>query len=477
MNIELAVLLVYSAGLIGLGLWIGRRVESSGGFFVANRKLGAALIFSTVLAANIGAGSTVGAAGLGYTDGLAGWWWVGSAAVGTMVLAVWIGPKIWRIAADHGLYTMGDYLELRYGRSVRAFITGLLWIGTPALLAAQLIAMAKILEFVAGAPEWAGILIGGVVMTAYFSAGGLLTSAWVNMVQLVVLVLGFAIALPWAWSAAGGWEGVVAAAPPSADYLDFWQGGRSGWIYLAIVGPNFVVSPGLIQKVYGAVDERAIRLGLGAAALALLVFALVPPLFGMIGRAYDPALVDHEHALMLVLTTGLPTLLGSLGLAAVFSAEISSADAILFMLSTSLSKDLYKRFLRPEADDAQVLRVARGAAVAGGILAILLALVLTSIIGALKIFYSLMAVCLFVPVVAGLYSRRPGTPEALAASGVGVTTLIAVRLMDFDGAAWWLDASFIGLVASAATFVLVLLVRRPAARDIPASRQRGGPTP
>ena len=64
--------------------------------------------------------------------------------------------------------------------------------------------------------------------------------------------------------------------------------------------------------------------------MALLAFAIAPPLFGMIARVYDPDLVDIEHALMLVLTTGLPTMVGSLGLAAVLSAEISSADAILF---------------------------------------------------------------------------------------------------------------------------------------------------
>ena len=187
MNLTLVLLLAYAAGLIGLGVWIGRRVESSGGFFVANRRLSAALLFSTVLAANIGAGSTVGAAGLGYRDGLAAWWWVGSAALGTLVLAFWIGPRIWRIASERALYTVGDYLEFRYGPSVRATITALLWIGTPALLAGQLIAMAKILSFVAGTPHWAGVLIGGIVVTAYFTAGGLLSSAWVNMVQLIVL--------------------------------------------------------------------------------------------------------------------------------------------------------------------------------------------------------------------------------------------------------------------------------------------------
>ena len=104
------------------------------------------------------------------------------------------------------------------------------------------------------------------------------------------------------------------------------------------------------------------------------------------------------------------------GLNVVHVADV--ADAILFMLSTSLSKDLYKRFVRPNASDAQVLYVARAAALAGGAMGVLLALVLPSVIGALSIFYALMAVCLFVPIVAGLYSRLPGVPEALAASGM-----------------------------------------------------------
>lgn len=475
MNLTLVLLLAYAAGLIGLGVWIGRRVESSGGFFVANRRLSAALLFSTVLAANIGVASTVGAASLGYRDGISAWWWGGSAAVGTAILAFWIGPRIWRVATKHGLYTVGDYLDHRYGGSVRATVTGLLWIATPTALAAQLIALAKILEFVAGVPEWAGVLTGAVVMTAYFTAGGLLTSAWVNVVQLAVLTVGFAIAVPWALISAGGWSAVVAAAPGTSDYMSFWRGGSSGWIYLALVAPNFIVSPGLVQKTYGAVDERAIRVGLGATAVALLAFAIGPPLLGMIARVYDPNLVDIEHALMLVLTTGLPTVVGSLGLAAVLSAEISSADAILFMLSTSLSKDLYKRFVRPNATDAQVLRVARGAAIGGGALGVLLALVLPSIIGAITIFYALMAVCLFVPLVAGLYTRLAGVPEAMAACGVGVATLISVELSGLPGTSGTsalLDSSalgvLIGVLASVAAFAVVAAWR---------SRSRSAPLP
>src|SRR5436309_3245206 len=131
---------------MALGLWIGRRVRAASDFFVAGRRLGPGLIFSTMLAANIGAGSTVGATSRGYTEGLAAWWWVGSAAIGSVFLAFWIGPKMRSIAADHGLRTVGDYLEHRYSRTVRAVIAVLLWIGAIFILASQLIGLGWILN-------------------------------------------------------------------------------------------------------------------------------------------------------------------------------------------------------------------------------------------------------------------------------------------------------------------------------------------
>jgi len=463
LNATLFFLLLYSAVLVGLGLWVGRQVKAAGAFFVAGRRLGPVLLFATVLAANIGAGSTVGAAGLGYRDGLAAWWWVGSAGIGTLLLAFWIGPRIWRLAVEHDLYTVGDYLELRYGPSVRAIVAALLWLATLAILAGQLIAFAWILEVVADVPKWAGCLIAGGVMTIYFTAGGLLTSAWVNLVELVVLIVGFGIALPWALSAAGGWEAVIAAAPAEPDYFGFWKSGRSGVVYMALLVPAFIISPGLIQKVYGARDERTVRLGVGLAGVALLLFAAVPPLLGIIAHALAPNLANHELALPTVLTLGLPPAIGAIGLAAVFSAEVSSADAILFMLSTSLSEDLYKRFVRPEASDRDVLRVARWAAVFGGGTAVALALGLPSVIGALSVFYTLLGVSLFVPLVAGLYSRRPGPPEALAAIGVGVAVVVAARLVGISGDFAWY-ATWLGIFASATVFVIVFAARGMRAR-------------
>jgi SSS family solute:Na+ symporter len=195
-----------------------------------------------------------------------------------------------------------------------------------------------------------------------------------------------------------------------------------------MLGPSFVVSPGLLQKVYGARDDAAVRTGVGLNALVLLLFAAGPPLLGMIARAAHPGLASQDLALPVLLMETVPPAVGAFGLAALFSAEVSSADAILFMLATSLSRDLYKRFVRPEAGPAEVLRVARLAAVAGGVLGTALAVAAGTIAAVLSFFYTLLSVSLFVPVIAGLYWRRATAAEALTAmaGGVALATLVQV---------------------------------------------------
>jgi solute:Na+ symporter, SSS family len=463
--LQLGVLVTYSLALVGFGLWMSRRVEGTSSFFVADRSLSPGLLFSTFLAANIGAGSIIGASSLGYRVGVSAWWFVGSAGIGQLVLAFLIGPRIWRVAKDHGLYTAGDYLEHRYGSAVRATVVSVLWLGTLAILATQLIAMSEILEWVLGAPRWLGASLGAAVMIAYFSAGGLLASAWVNMVQLTVLLTGFLIAIPIAISTAGGWSAVLAAAPRDTEYMNPFAIG--GLVWFVALMPAFVVSPGLVQKAFGSSSARAIRLGVGLQAIALLIFASVPVLIGILAHSFDPALVNADFAVPTVLTLGLPALLGALGLAAVFSAEVSSADAVLFMLSTSLSQDIYKRYLAPEATDRQVLRVARIAAVLGGTLGVVLTLTLETVLDSIAIFYAIMSVSLFLPLVAGLYSRRPGVPEAMAAIGAGITGLLAISMTNQFAAPGavpgWVGtrgvATGVGLAASAVVFALVFAFR------------------
>lgn len=422
----LVILIAYAAAMIALGVVTSRRVKASSDFFVAGRGLGAGLVFSTLLAANIGAGSTVGAAGLGYRHGLSAWWWVGSAGIGSLILAFTVGPKMWRVAKEHDLYTVGDYLELRYSRGVRALAALLLWFGSLSILAGQLIAIAWVLNVTAGISKPLGCAVGAAVATIYFTLGGLHGSARVNALQLVIKLFGFGTVFLWSLRKIG-MHGLVDSAndipPPQFASL-----GASGALsYLAILAPSFVVSPGLLQKIFGARDERAARTGIAWNAVALLAFAVIPAVVGVVARHEFPSLENPELALPTLLTERLPVWFGGLLLGAIFAAEVSTADAVLFMLTTSLSKDLYQSWLRPSAGDRQLMRVARVTAVACGAVGALLAVWLPTVIAALTIFYSLLTAALLLPVVAGLYSARVTARAAMATMIVSVAVTFAVH--------------------------------------------------
>jgi len=153
-----------------------------------------------------------------------------------------------------------------------------------------------------------------------------------------------------------------------------------------------------------------------------------------------------------------PPIIGALGLAAVFSAEISAADAVLFMLTTSLSQDLYKRFVDPSASEARVLQVARWTTVVSGAFGVALAIGLADVIESLTIFYTLLGVSLFVPIVAGLYVPRTTTTGALASIAAGVGGMLTVQVMT-AGQGWGqITPALGGLLASLAAWVISLAV-------------------
>ena len=461
MNVYVTLLIAYSAALTILGLWIARRVRGPAEFFVAGRKLTWPYVAATLLSSNIGAGATVGATGLAYQQGVSAWFWNGSAGIGSLILALVVGPRIWRLAKDKGYLTIGDYLNDRYSLSVRVIVASLIWFGALFILASQLLLGAAVFSVVAGLPKWAGVLVGGAAMTAYFSAGGLLSSVGVSMVQLTVKFTGLAIAIPILMAAAKGFEGIAATPGLAPAYFDplFSAGPNSGYTLLLLSAPNFIVSPGLIQKVYGAADERAVRWGVGANAVTLMLFAFVPVLLGLSARALFPGIEARDEVLPTLLLHGLPVWLGAMALAAVFSAEVGACEAILFMLSTSLSQDLYKRIINPAAEPAQVLRVARVAALAGGTAGMLLAIfVVREIITGLSVFYAIIGATLLVPVVGGLFIARARTPDALTAIIAGMAALLAVQFgTDRTG---WLNPNLWGLLGAAAGFGVSFLARQ-----------------
>ena len=466
MNPYLLAIVAYACVLVAVGFIATKKVKGVSDFFVAGRKLGPALLFTTLIAPNIGAGSTVGVAGVGYKFGISAWWWIASSAVGSVVLAFVVGPAIWQVAKKYDLYTLGDYLDHRYNQNFRGLISLMMALGTIAIFSGQLMGIAWILTAVAGTSKTVGILVGAIVVVLYFGAGGLLAATVVNGIQIVVKFIGFFLAVPFALHYVGGWDGMTTlvaqnfAEQGQADaYMSFDGVGITTIIgYFLMLTPSFFISPGLIGKVYGARDIATVRLGTALNALVQFGFAIVPVLLGMCAFAAFPNLSERELAMPIVMKEFMPFWASAFALAAIFSAEVSAADAVLYMITTSFTKDLYKTFIKPDISDEKLLKMSRIVTAVAGVLGIGIALILPNIITALSIFYSLMSVSLTAPLLFGLFSRRPSTTAAFLCAITGVLITVVLQFGNGGKGIGILNAQSTGIVLTIIIMVFMMYV-------------------
>ena len=458
----LSFIFIYAVILVAIGAFIGRKAKSASDFFVGGRKFGTGLLFTSLIAANLGAGSTVGVTALAYTHGVSAWWWIGSAGIGSIILAYIVGPKIWSIAREHNYYTLSDYLDARYSKVFSGIISLMMACGTLALFAGQLLGIAWILEVAAGIPKIHGVIIGAAVTTLYFAAGGLLSSAVVNIVEVAVILAGFVIAVPYALNYAGGIEGIKAHVN-NPSYFDIFGMGSGAIIgYIVMLVPSFFISPGLIGKVFAAKDLRAVRNGTALNGLVQLIFAVIPVIIGMAAGACIPGLTRADLALPSAMKEMMPYFAASLALAGIFAAEVSTADTVLYMLAGSITNDIYKRFINPTVTDKNLLRLSRVVTVICGVIGVVLALRLESIISALTIFYSLMSVSLSAPLIFGLFTKRAGNLGAVMSAVLGAGLTVYMTFGGFGGhvsvMGVSLNASTCGIILSFAVMGLSLIL-------------------
>lgn len=464
MNIYILGIALYCIALIIISVVVSKFVKSGSDFIVGGRRFNSGLIFATLIGGNIGAGSTVGITGLAYTSGISAVWWMIMSGIGSLVLAFFIGPKIWELSMKYNLLTSGDFLDKRYSKKFKGILSSMMAIGTLALFAGQLMGVAWILNVIAGIPKGTGVIIGAVVVTVYFAFGGLVSAAYVGILKLVVVLSGFIIAVPFALGHVGGLSGLhtmVAAnfadVAKTNSYFSFFGLGATIIIgYFFMLTPSFFVSPGLIGIVFGAKDKSAIRKGTTYNAIVQFVFAFIPAILGMCTFAMFPNLTQQDLALPTAMKELLPTWVSAIALAAVFAAEISTADTVLYMLTTSFTNDIYKTFFKPKTTDTELLKLSRYVTFVCGVLGVGMSLLLPNIITALSIFYTLMSVSLTAPLLFGIFSNRPTAAAASVSATLGVAVTLVLTFSIKVKLFGILNAQTTGIIVSLIIMVILM---------------------
>ncbi len=391
---EWAVITLYAAAMIALGLYFSRAAtRSADGFLIGERSLP----WWVIGFANVAT----------YSDCGGGWVWIFYVG-GFMYLnqIAWIAWPIWmplvgvfwaKIWRRSGLVTTGELIELRYSGRAAAVFRG--FYGVYACLAWATIflgygtaMLAQILAPLIGWTPLAVIVVFGAVTLAYTLMGGLLGAAYIDVPQFFIFFVAAFVVWFFGVQEHGSYAAMLERAMAQRDAA-FWQifppsSGTNTYvdpltlIALALIGLFLTGSPcagegWTAQRCLAARDERHAIFGQMFNSILSLVVRMIPLLpLGVLAIALFPA-EDPATRETMVLPDGAaaPSIgvwsqlvvryadripgFGGLLIAAVLAGYMSTVGTLLQWGSSFVVNDLYRRHLRPAASEREHIRFAR----------------------------------------------------------------------------------------------------------------------
>jgi solute:Na+ symporter, SSS family len=448
--LQLAIIALYFLAVIVIGL-AGRRSHLRfDDYMTAGRKYSTPFITGSLLATVIGGSATIGLAGLGFSLGLPGAWWLLVGSLGLVVLGFFFAAKV----RNFGFYTLPQIIEKHYNRRVSvsaSIVIVLAWIG---VTAAQIIAAGKILSVLGIGSSEIWMIVFTLIFVGYAVTGGQYSIIRTDILDIVIIFAGILCGLWFLLVNIGGFSGMASALPedmlsfPISDSFGF----RELLTYLLVVGLTYVVGPDLYGRLFCARDSNTARKASFWAAALTIPFAFGITIIGMGAFVLFPQ-ISSEQAFPKLITGILPTLVAGLVLAALVSAIMSTAVATLWSSSTILSVNVIGYF-RKSQDDRKSLRLSRFSVLIIGLVALVLALLLKGVITTIIFAYTIYTCGIIVPAIAGFHKDklRVTSNGALAAVIGGGTAGLISKLLDIR----YLDIGAIGI--SLALLLLVSLV-------------------
>jgi SSS family solute:Na+ symporter len=432
----LIIVAAYFLAMIAIGLVSRRRARGADDFFVAGRRGSALLITGSLLATIVGGSATVGMAGLGFTQGLTGAWWLLVGSVGLVFLGLFLAGKVRKF----GLYTLPELVAKQYDKRIALAASILIVVSWMGVIAGQIVASGTILSVLGMGSPVMWMVVFSAIFVTYTLLGGQYAVIRTDALQIGIIFAGIFGGLALLLTRLGGWSGLQASLSPEqfSFPLSSQFGGYDLVKLLLLVGLTYVVGPDMYSRLFCAKDAKTARASVFWAALLIIPFAFGITLIGMGAAALFPS-ISAEQAFPTVISEVLPPLLGYLVLAALLGAVMSSADTCLLTASTILTVDIVGHF-KPSLKQSQIVSLSRWGIVALGLGSLLLALALKGVINALLFAYTVYTAGLILPVIAGFYKKRlKVTPWGALAAIIGgggvalISKLFDINYLDLGG--------------------------------------------
>ena len=469
--IDIVIVAVYLVGITALGLYVSRGVKTTEDFFLAGRSLPWWIAGLSLVVSDIGAKDMIGLAGDAYRYGIVmmNFDFVGC-TFAVLIAAFLFMPLFW----DAGVTTIPEYLGRRYNMAVRTFfavVWSLFMVGTVATI---LVSAASMFEGLLGWSFWFSVGLTSVLVGIFTTSGGVKAVAVTDAVSCVVLIAGAALLCGIGLWHAGGvgplmsrvsalpWTGEHFQLLPSASHPAYpWPAVILG--LGLVLGPAYWVgNQAIVQRTLGTKTEADARASYVFAATIKLVFPVLLVLPGLLALALFARQLgppgqafDGNRVLPMMIVALVPT--GALGLlmGAFVASVMANLEAYISSASTLLVTDLYRPLVRPDASDAECLRVGRGLVIVllvlGALLSYQVKVRFGSVFEAFQTFLSFFQGALFSLLLFGLLTRRATAAGGVAGMLVGVGTAAALST---TGQLYLWTAFWSFVAASAALFAV-----------------------
>ncbi|MGQ7818300.1 sodium:solute symporter [Metapseudomonas furukawaii] len=456
MALDIFVVLLYVAAMLALGWYGMRRAKTREDYLVAGRNLGPGFYLGTMAATVLGGASTIGTVRLGYVHGISGFWLCAALGLGIIGISLFLAKPLLKLK----IFTVTQVLERRYNPTARHSSAAIMLVYALMIGATSTIAIGTVMQVLFGIPFWVAVLIGGGIVVAYSTIGGMWSLTLTDIVQFMIMTIGLVfILMPMSISDAGGWDALVTKLPASYFSLT-----AIGWdtiiTYFLIYFFGIFIGQDIWQRVFTARSEGVAKVAGTAAGVYCVLYGLAAAAIGMAAKVLLPDLDNVNNAFASIVDATLPDGIRGLVVAAALAALMSTASAGLLAASTTAAQDLWPLLSGSNADGEGDAHKNRLFTLLLGVVVLGIALVVSDVISALTLAYNLLVGGMLIPLLGAIYWKRASTVGAIASMVLG--SLTACLFMFLDG----LDANtpiYYSLAVGAVSFVIVSLLSRPQA--------------
>jgi len=481
MNLLVIVVFIYPIILIGVSLWRSQRVSSHEDFAVAGRSVSVALLVGTLVCTWIGSGSLFGGAGLAFRSGLSELWFSFGGWVG-LVAAYFLAGRVRRIAQ----YTVPDLLEQRYNAAARILGTVAIILAYVTIAAYQFRGGGWIISIVtdgAVSPE-VGVLITAAAIVSFTALAGMISIVTVDIFNGIIITSAILLALPYMVLEMGGISGVIDRLP--AEHITALGGHNVLWV-VGVATPTFLLllgESGMYQKFFSAKNSKAARQAVLGMVGGVILIETTLALLAIVGRAAFPDLVDQTSVvgraavILYIARHGLPLVGGAILLAAAVAIVLSTGNTFLLVPSTNVSRDIYQRFINPNATEKQKVNLQRVSIVVFGALGLVLLTQFQTVLSMALYAYSLVGASLTPALLACFLWKRVTAEGGVACIAGGLGSIVALGVLGRLGVDFTLtlggtefdfaSSDYIvipGVLASMGLLVVVSLLTQPSAPE------------